>query len=647
MSTNNSHLSLAAQPPDWLLQQWLARSSDADYAPGLTPRATALANPIAPPAASPTSPQHSDSDASLDDARSTPPPPPPSTRDACAVTPPSSSRRSHPELPHSPFLHTPRAAAEGAAEVPACGGEPPIAHKRSPAPHSIAPALVAAAATSAPSSGSSSGRRSNRSTPRKKVAAGEAPGSPPTEAGVYARPFVASGEYDALGFPLRGTPGPSNSTPTAEGTGSSSGRGSSGGLLDSLASSLAASSLVSGSPILSRLVAQAQQQQPSSPTRSAADAPVSPHTMEWHAALRLPPPVPVTADDPPHSPPDRQPQIAMPLDLSRIKPLVLSPRGVPHELRGRVWSALLETSLGEAGENSGLRAALHDPSYFTALLRRRGRSTHTAVRRLIRTDARRTFGDHKHAKRLQASIARVLDAYSHRNPSLGYCQSMNFLAGTLLLYMSEEAAFLALCVLIERALPSGLYAPQLQGLTAELRLLADVLCRSEGSLLMHLQRHGVHIDACCSRWMMTCFVGVLPWGFALRVWDLLLFDAACKSRARTPACTRAPSSVLLVACAALLANTSRRLLATSDAEILVHTVLSLPAQLNNGQLEQLLAAISRFVAASFAAHGADRVAGELVAPLREQHRRVVEVELCCVAEASGPRAAAEDVEAVF
>jgi hypothetical protein len=241
--------------------------------------------------------------------------------------------------------------------------------------------------------------------------------------------------------------------------------------------------------------------------------------------------------------------------------------------------------------------------------------------------SKRTFGSHRHARRLQSAVARVLDAYSHRNPHLGYCQSLNFLAGVLLLYCREDAAFWALCCLIERVLPTGLYAPQLQGLSAELRLLTDVIGRSDGALTLHLQRAGVALDGACSRWLMTCFVSVLPLRHALRLWDLMLFDAACKARAPSATLCAAPSSVPLVCAAALLSHGAHQLLALSEAEALVPALLALPAALTHAQLDALLAAVARFVGASYAAAGADRVGGEDVLRLRHCHRRVVEAEL--------------------
>ena len=244
---------------------------------------------------------------------------------------------------------------------------------------------------------------------------------------------------------------------------------------------------------------------------------------------------------------------------------------------------------------------------------------------MIRTDARRTFGEHKHSKRLQASVARVLDAYSHRNPALGYCQSLNFLGYTPL-YMNEEGAFWALCVLIERVLPAGLYAPQLQGLTSELRLLHDLLSRSNGPLLVHLQRRHVPFDICCSRWLMTCYSSVLPWHATLRTWDLMLFDAACKSRASTPTICRAPSSVPLVLSAALLSQAANSLLSAPDAEACVSSLLALPSKLTRAQLEHALNAVGKYVSSSFASCGNDKLGGEDLIRARERHRRVVEAE---------------------
>lgn len=57
-----------------------------------------------------------------------------------------------------------------------------------------------------------------------------------------------------------------------------------------------------------------------------------------------------------------------------------------------------------------------------------------------------------------AVCRRVLTAYARHNPSVGYCQGMNFVAAMLLLQLSdEEHAFWCLCALVEDVLP-GYYS---------------------------------------------------------------------------------------------------------------------------------------------------------------------------------------------
>ena len=54
-------------------------------------------------------------------------------------------------------------------------------------------------------------------------------------------------------------------------------------------------------------------------------------------------------------------------------------------------------------------------------------------------------------------------AYACHNPSIGYCQSMNFICGMALLFMDEEDAFWLLAAILEELLPVDYYTKTMIG----------------------------------------------------------------------------------------------------------------------------------------------------------------------------------------
>lgn len=191
----------------------------------------------------------------------------------------------------------------------------------------------------------------------------------------------------------------------------------------------------------------------------------------------------------------------------------------------------------------------------------------------------------------RSQLKNVLAAYAAHNPTVGYCQSMNFVAAVLLLELKdEEAAFWSLALLVDEVLPhyyhrslSGLsvdqavleeYAQeQIPQVLNKLRSLAfDMALFTTNWLLCEcpldpdpearrLSRHFFSLWSwTCSRhrdanfrarwvpigpqaflslvtwsWMTGVFINSLPWDCVLRILDILLVerDAQVLLRAAT------------------------------------------------------------------------------------------------------------------
>ncbi|KAK9492147.1 hypothetical protein V1508DRAFT_440200 [Lipomyces doorenjongii] len=133
------------------------------------------------------------------------------------------------------------------------------------------------------------------------------------------------------------------------------------------------------------------------------------------------------------------------------------------------------------------------------------------------------------------ALRRVLLAFSLYVPKTGYCQSLNFVAGLLLLFMEEEKAFWMLVIITQKYLP-GMHEINLEGANIDQGVL--MMCVKE-SLPTVWNKIGAGLDGfhhddmimrlppitlCTAAWFMSGFIGVLPIESVVRVWDCFFYD---------------------------------------------------------------------------------------------------------------------------
>ena len=114
--------------------------------------------------------------------------------------------------------------------------------------------------------------------------------------------------------------------------------------------------------------------------------------------------------------------------------------GIPNSMRGRWWCTLV-------GVNEKKKAI--DEVSYGYMISQFGDKDSIATLEISR-DAHRSLPEHDYYTEEHGgceTLSSVLRAYSWRNSSIGYCQSMNLVCALLLLYMSEEDAYTVLCVI--------------------------------------------------------------------------------------------------------------------------------------------------------------------------------------------------------
>ncbi|TVU36731.1 hypothetical protein EJB05_18676 [Eragrostis curvula] len=142
----------------------------------------------------------------------------------------------------------------------------------------------------------------------------------------------------------------------------------------------------------------------------------------------------------------------------------------------------------------------------------------------IEKDLPRTFPGHPALDEDgRNALRRLLTAYARHNPSVGYCQAMNFFAGLLLLLMPEENAFWAMTGIMDDYF-DGYFSEEMIESQVDQLVLEELVRERFPKLVNHLDYLGVQVAWVTGPWFLSIFMNMLPWESVLRVWDVLLFE---------------------------------------------------------------------------------------------------------------------------
>ncbi|KAK2958796.1 putative TBC1 domain family member 2A [Blattamonas nauphoetae] len=215
-----------------------------------------------------------------------------------------------------------------------------------------------------------------------------------------------------------------------------------------------------------------------------------------------------------------------PAQTNRFKSLVR--KGIPPKLRPIVWKGLLDVQ------------SVYKPGLYQNYLTTHESSTSTALHD-IEADLNRTFPEHPlfHEDETINRLRRILSAYSWHNPELGYCQSLNCIAGMLILvYSDDEDAFWVLVQIIN--LLPNYHGKTMRDLRIDLKVMDHYLRKHVPDFHALLSKFSFTAEHICMEWFLTLFGRDFPAEFSFRVWDVL-FNEGWKTlfRVSLGICTKA------------------------------------------------------------------------------------------------------------
>ncbi|XP_071288659.1 TBC1 domain family member 1 isoform X4 [Agelaius tricolor] len=197
-------------------------------------------------------------------------------------------------------------------------------------------------------------------------------------------------------------------------------------------------------------------------------------------------------------------------------------QGVPRHHRGEIWKFLAEQY--HLKHQFPSKQQPKDTPYKELLKQL------TSQQHAILIDLGRTFPTHPYFSAQlgagQLSLYNILKAYSLLDQEVGYCQGLSFVAGVLLLHMSEEDAFKMLKFLMFDIGLRKQYRPDMTILQIQMYQLSRLLHDYHRDLYNHLEAHEIGPSLYAAPWFLTMFASQFPLGFVSRVFDMLFLQGS-------------------------------------------------------------------------------------------------------------------------
>ncbi|KAL5974435.1 hypothetical protein ACLOJK_031100 [Asimina triloba] len=201
------------------------------------------------------------------------------------------------------------------------------------------------------------------------------------------------------------------------------------------------------------------------------------------------------------------------VEIDKFMSTYVAHKVINHNYLGQLVSLTVGVQLGVPdGRRTGLLLLQQLVIYETSA------SELDIIRDISRTFPSHVFFQQRHGPG-QRSLYNVLKAYSVFDRNVGYVQGMGFLAGLLLLYMSEEDAFWLLVALLKGAIHEPM-----EGLYQYLSMFEQLVKEHLPKLGDHFTEETINPSMYASQWFITVFSYSFPFPLALRIWDVFLYE---------------------------------------------------------------------------------------------------------------------------